>query len=470
MAMQAGIAAALDADRRHVWHPFTQMSAYHGHERLIERARGNYLFDSDGRAVFDAASSIWVTVHGHCHPAIADAIAAQARLLDHATLLGQSNPPSALLAARLAALLPASLSKTFYASDGASAVEAALKIAVQYWHNRGETRALFVAHERGYHGDTTGAMSVSGVADFLRPFAGLRFPSVQLAWSPAYLDELEHTLLARGHEVAAVAIEPLVQMAGGVKLMPPASLTRAAELCRAHGVLLIVDEIATGFGRTGSMFAFEQAQIVPDIVCLGKSLTGGTLALSPTGLSGGVVGTGGMFAGEQAQIGQDIVCLGKSLPGGTLALSATVVSDDVFDAFLGEPRAARHFFHGHSYAGNPIACAAAIANLDLFTTERSLDHVRAALPQWHESLDALRRHPRVADVRRLGFIAGVELRDGLDAASAAPTRAWALCDALWERGFFVRPVGPTLLLVPPLSSTGEELGGLVSAVSEALDG
>src|SRR6202521_5289066 len=429
MAMQAGIAAALDADRRHVWHPFTQMSAYHGHERLIERARGNYLFDSDGRAVFDAASSIWVTVHGHCHPAIADAIAAQARLLDHATLLGQSNPPSALLAARLAALLPASLSKTFYASDGASAVEAALKIAVQYWHNRGETRALFVAHERGYHGDTTGAMSVSGVADFLRPFAGLRFPSVQLAWSPAYLDELEHTLLARGHEVAAVAIEPLVQMAGGVKLMPPASLTRAAELCRAHGVLLIVDEIATGFGRTGRMFAFEQAQIVPDIVCLGKSLT-----------------------------------------GGTLALSATVVSDDVFDAFLGEPRAARHFFHGHSYAGNPIACAAAIANLDLFTTERSLDHVRAALPQWHESLDALRRHPRVADVRRLGFIAGVELRDGLDAASAAPTRAWALCDALWERGFFVRPVGPTLLLVPPLSSTGEELGGLVSAVSEALDG
>jgi adenosylmethionine-8-amino-7-oxononanoate transaminase len=429
MAVQAGIAAALDADRRHVWHPFTQMSAYHGHERLIERARGNYLFDSDGRAVFDAASSIWVTVHGHCHPAIADAIAAQARLLDHATLLGQSNPPSALLAARLAALLPASLSKTFYASDGASAVEAALKIAVQYWHNRGEQRALFVAHERGYHGDTTGAMSVSGVADFLRPFAGLRFPSVQLAWSPAYLDELEHTLLARGHEVAAVAIEPLVQMAGGVKLMPSASLTRAAELCRAHGVLLIVDEIATGFGRTGSMFAFEQAQIVPDIVCLGKSLT-----------------------------------------GGTLALSATVVSDDVFDAFLGEPRAARHFFHGHSYAGNPIACAAAMANLDLFTTEGSLDHVRAALPQWYESLDALRRHPRVADVRRLGFIAGVELRDGLDAASAAPTRAWALCDALWERGVFVRPVGATLLLVPPLSSTGEELGGLVSAVSEALDG
>lgn len=429
MAVEAGIGAALDADRRHVWHPFTQMSAYRGHERLIERAGGNYLFDSDGRAVFDAASSIWVTVHGHCHPAIADAIAAQARRLDHATLLGQSNPPSALLAARLAALLPATLNKTFYASDGASAVEAALKIAVQYWHNRGEKRALFVAHERGYHGDTTGAMSVSGVADFLRPFAGLRFPSVQLAWSPAYLDELERTLLARGHEVAAVAIEPLVQMAGGVKLMPAASLTRAAELCRAHGVLLIVDEIATGFGRTGSMFAFEQAQVMPDIVCLGKSLT-----------------------------------------GGTLALSATVVTDDVFDAFLGEPSAARHFFHGHSYAGNPIACAAAIANLDLFATEHSLDRVRAALPHWYDSLDALRRHPRVADVRRLGFIAGVELRDGLDAASAAPTRAWALCDALWERGYFVRPIGPTLLLVPPLSSTDEELAGLVSAISEALDG
>lgn len=429
MAVHPGIDAALEADRRHVWHPFTQMSAYRDDEKFIERASGNYLFEAGGRPVFDAASSIWLTLHGHCHPAIADAIASQARLLDHATLLGQSNAPSALLAARLAALLPARLSRVFFACDGASAVEAALKIALQYRHNRGERRTLFVSHERGYHGDTVGAMSVSGVADFLRPFEDLRFPTLQLAWSADYPDRLARVLEQRSGEIAGVIIEPLVQLAGGVRLMPADALARIADACRAHGVLLIVDEIATGFGRTGSMFAFEQAEIEPDIVCLGKSLT-----------------------------------------GGTLALSATVVSEEIFEAFLGEPRAARQFLHGHSYAGNPIACAAALASLGLFESEHTLERVMAQLPAWYAGLDALREHAGVSEVRRLGYIAGIELRDGLESSPSSPTRAWGVCDELWERGYFVRPIGPTLLLVPPLSATPEELASLLRAIEATLDG
>lgn len=420
---------ALEADRSHVWHPFTQMSTYAGHQRMIVRGDGNYLIDVERRRVFDAASSIWLNVHGHCHPRIVRAIAEQAATLDHATLLGQSNVPSALLAQRLAGLLPPNLRRVFFSGDGASAVEAALKIAVQYWHNQGNPRSLFVAHERGYHGDTTGAMSVSGLADFLRAFDRLRFPTVQLVWGEGYLDDLGAVLRDRRAEIAAVIVEPIVQAAGGVRLMSASTLARAADLCRRFGVLVVVDEIATGFGRSGTMFAFEQAGIVPDVVVLGKALT-----------------------------------------GGTLPLSATVASEEVYAAFLGEYREARHFFHGHSYAGNPIACAAALANLDVFDEEHTLERVRAQLPAWYAALSELAGRRAIREVRRHGYFAGVELRDGLaPGRGASPTRAWEVCDLLWERGFFVRPIGPTLLLVPPLSSSADELASLLHAVDVAVD-
>lgn len=423
------LAFAIAADRAHVWHPFTQMAAYAGRERMIVRGDGNYLIDGAGRRIFDASSSIWLTVHGHCHPKISRAIAEQAATLDHATLLGQSNLPSALLAKRLAHLLPASLGRVFFSGDGAAAVEAGLKIAVQYWHNRGDPRSLFVAHQAGYHGDTTGAMSVSGVTDFLRAFERLRFPTIQLAWGDGYLEQLGAALSGPGSKVAGVIVEPLLQAAGGIRLMPAGTLARAAELCRKVGALLLVDEIATGFGRTGTMFAFEQAGIEPDIVLLGKALT-----------------------------------------GGALPLSATVASEEIYTAFLGDYHERRHFFHGHSYAGNPIACAAALANLEVFDEERTLERVRANLPAWYAGLDELAHKAPVREVRRLGYFAGVELCDGgAPGAGAAPTRAWEICDRLWELGFFVRPIGPTLLLVPPLSSSPGELASLVAAVGRALN-
>lgn len=424
----SSVDVTLDADRRHLWHPFTQADAYAGRERVVVGAAGNYLIDDRGRRVFDALSSVWVTVHGHSHPHIVDAISRQARQLDHATLLGQTHPHAALLAQRLSALLGGNLRRAFFGSDGASAVEAALKIAVQYWHNRGQpSRSLIVSHTRGYHGDTIGALSVSGVDEFARAFAPLRFPTIELAWSDAYADDLRATLAREGERVAAVIIEPLLQAAGGVRLMPPAVLRDAAAACRERGVLLIADEIATGFGRTGTMFAFERAGIEPDIVTLGKGLA-----------------------------------------GGALALSATMTTEEIFDAFRGEHRLARHFFHGHSFAGNPVACAAAIASLDLFERERTLELVAERLPRWYADLDALRALPQVADVRRLGYFAGVDVRGGADAGDGAPTRAWALCDRLWETGFFVRPIGPALLLVPPLSSTPDELAALVAGVRAAL--
>lgn len=422
------VAAALAADRDHVWHPFTQMAAYAGRERMICGADGNYLIDSSGHRVFDAASSIWLVVHGHCHPRLVSAIAQQASVLDHATLLGQSNSPSALLAGRLATLLPPGLGRVFFSSDGASAVEAALKIAVQYWYNVGRPRSLFVTHDRGYHGDTVGAMSVSGVSEFLRPFDELRFSTVQLPWSDDYPNALRAVLEKEAERVAAVIIEPLVQVAGGVRLMRPQTLATAADVCREHDTLLIADEIATGFGRTGTMFALEQAHIAPDMVLLGKALT-----------------------------------------GGVLPLSATIASDEIYSAFLGKHADAKHFFHGHSYAGNPIACAAALANLDVFEEERTLERVRATLPGWYAQLDALRALALVRDVRRLGYFAGIELRDGTAAGlDGSPTRAWQVCNRLWGEGFFVRPIGPTLVLVPPLSSTRDELASLSVAIRHAL--
>ncbi len=324
--------------------------------------------------------------------------------------------------------MPASLTRCFYAGDGASAVEAALKIAVQFWHLQGHPRTLFIAHRRGYHGDTTGAMSLSGVEQFAKPFSALRFPVELLPWDESYLRALERTLQTHAGEVAAVIVEPIVQFAGGVRLMAPEMLAAVAALCRANGTLLIADEIATGFGRTGTMFAFEQAGIEPDMLLLGKGIT-----------------------------------------GGTLPLSVTLVTERIYDAFLGDYGEARHFYHGHSYAGNPIACAAALANLDLFGVEKTLAHVQERAPRWHARLDALKAHRRIADVRRIGYVAGIELRDGLEPAADAPTQSWALCEALWDAGHFVRPVGATLLLVPPLSSTEQELSDLSGAIERLLD-
>ncbi|HET9392137.1 MAG TPA: aminotransferase class III-fold pyridoxal phosphate-dependent enzyme [Candidatus Rubrimentiphilum sp.] len=387
----------------HLWLPFTQMDGSDSAPRNFVRGDGNYLFDSRGSRVFDAVSSIWTTIHGHCRPEIVAAIAWQATQLDHSTLLGATNPVAEELAARLAERLR--LDRVFYASDGASAVEAAIKMALQVWQSAGQPdRTRFVRLVDAYHGDTAGAMSVSGVEIFKSRFGAITFEARAYDGDAAVLAE---------PDIAAVIVEPIVQAAAGMRIVRP----ELYEPLKSIEPLVIVDEIATGFGRTGTMFAHEQLGLQPDIVCIGKGLS-----------------------------------------GGALPLSATVVKERVFDAFRGEK-----FYHGHSYAGNPIACAAAIASLNIFESDRTMEHVGELCGVLDELLEPLRTHPLVRDVRRVGLMVGIELEGGL---------GWPVANDLYERGQFTRPIGDVIQLVPPLTSTREELarfvGDLVASLNPSL--
>jgi adenosylmethionine---8-amino-7-oxononanoate aminotransferase len=397
------------------WLPFTQMSALGPRPRRFSAGSGTMLVDEDGHAVFDAISSVWTTIHGHSHPHIVEAIARQARTLDHATALGASNPVADELAEQLCAL--SGLDVAFFASDGASAIEAALKMSVQYWQACGEPQRVRFVHLRdAYHGDTAGAMAVSDLAAFRSRFRSLIVESIRYEDAP--------DALARD-DVAAIVFEPRVQAAAGMRIVDSC---RYDGLRRAHRPLLIADEIATGFGRTGAMFAFETLGVAPDLICLGKGLT-----------------------------------------GGALALSAVLASRRIYDAFLGDHNAARHFLHGHSYAGNPIACAAAIASLELFTRERTLERVAALNAVMDRLLEPLAAHPLVTDVRRAGLMAGIDIAAGAIAKNDAPTPAWRVANALYERGHFTRPIGATIQLVPPLCSTPGEIEAFVAALAAVLD-
>jgi adenosylmethionine---8-amino-7-oxononanoate aminotransferase len=368
----------------HLWLPFTQMRGFDPRARTFVRGFGTTLEDARGARVFDAVSSIWTIVHGHCHPRIVEAIARQAATLDHATLLGASNPTAEALAERVCAL--AAMDRAFFASDGASAVEAAIKMAAQYWQNAGQPqRRRFVRLGHAYHGDTIGAMSVSDVALFKERFADLTFETRPFRDAAAI-----------GPDVAAVIVEPLIQAAAGMRLVDSAVYGALRDI----EPLLIVDEIATGFARTGTMFAFEQTQLRPDILCLGKGIT-----------------------------------------GGALALSCALVRRRVYDAFLGDYGAFVHFFHGHSYAGNPIACAAALASLDLFDEEQTLARAAGIAERAAMCLEELRAHPLVRDTRQAGAMIGVELRGEAIDSRGSLTPAWRVADDLYAAGHFTRPIG-----------------------------
>ncbi|HVR48041.1 MAG TPA: aminotransferase class III-fold pyridoxal phosphate-dependent enzyme [Candidatus Binatia bacterium] len=395
----------------HLWLPFTQMRGFDPRERTFVRGFGTALEDARGTRVYDAVSSIWTIVHGHCHPRIVDAIASQAATLDHATLLGATNPAAETLAERLCAL--AGMDRAFFASDGASAVEAAIKMAAQYWQNAGQPqRRRFVRLSNAYHGDTIGAMSVSDVALFKARFADLTFET------RAFDDRA-----ALGSDVAAVIVEPLIQVAAGMLLVDPAVY---GALCDIEP-LLIVDEIATGFGRTATMFGFEQTALHPDILCLGKSIT-----------------------------------------GGVLALSCALVRRRVYEAFLGDYHAFVHFFHGHSYAGNPIACAAALASLDLFDEEQTLARAAGIADRAAVRLKGLRAHPLVRDARQAGAMIGVELRGDAIDPQGSLTPAWRVADGLYAAGHFTRPIGDVLQFVPPLCSTDAEIDSFFDALENVL--
>jgi adenosylmethionine---8-amino-7-oxononanoate aminotransferase len=396
-------------DRAVLWHPYTQMRTAPT-PLAVTHARGVWLYTEDGRRILDGISSWWVNIHGHSHPKLNAALEAQAREMEHVVFAGCTHRPAVELAERLLALLPPGLARVFYSDNGSTAVEVGLKMALQYWRNIGQPqRQKFVALHHAYHGDTVGAMSASEDSVFTRAFTPLLF---SIERSLARVDDLESTLHRLGDSVAAVLIEPMLQGAGGMLMQMPGFLAGVQELCTRFGALLIADEVLTGFGRTGKMFACEHAGLGPDIVCLSKALT-----------------------------------------AGYLPMGATVASERIFEAFLSEDPA-KTFFHGHSYTANPLACAVAIASLDLFEEEHTLDRVVRLERQLREGLEPLRRLPHVADVRVLGGVGAVELRSEeggyLDAAGPR------LAADFIARGLLIRPLGNVVYFMPPYAITEDE--------------
>jgi adenosylmethionine-8-amino-7-oxononanoate aminotransferase len=411
-------------DHRVLWHPFTQQRGWCGEEPLIvERAHGCTLYDTDGNAYLDGVSSLWCNVHGHGHPAIDAAVREQLERVAHTTMLGLSHPPAITLAQRLVELAPTGLSRVFYSDNGSTAAEVALKMAFQYWRHRGERgRTGFICLRDAYHGDTIGSVSVGGIDLFHGCFGPLLFDSWQA--EPGDPGDLRRLLEQHAGEIAAVIVEPLVQGAAGILTHPDGYLRAVRALCDEHDVLLVCDEVATGFGRTGTMFACEQECVAPDLMCLAKGLT-----------------------------------------GGYLPLAATLASERVYEAFLGEHEELKTFFHGHTYTGNPLACAAALATLDVFEREHTLDALQPKIALLGELLDEHVAPQRdVREVRRRGFMVGIELagfplhaRMGHEVTLAAR-----------RRGAIVRPLGDVVVLMPPLAMSEQELRHLVQITSAAI--
>jgi adenosylmethionine---8-amino-7-oxononanoate aminotransferase len=436
-----------DWDRRHYWHAFTQMAEYE--PLVIARAEGCRLIDVDGREYLDGAGSMWCNVHGHRHPRIDAAIREQLDLVAHCTSLGMGCDTTVLLAKRLADLAPGNLDRVFFGSDGSSAVEVALKMAFQYWQQCDRpqpAKAKFIALGEAYHGDTIGSASVGGIARFHALFEPLLFDVIrapipdprQLPPGTSAEDAVTHFLqpmrrLLEAHhdEVAAVVIEPLVQCAAGMVMHPPGYLRGVRDLTSRHDVLLIADEIAVGMGRTGTMFACEQENVVPDMLCLGKGLT-----------------------------------------GGYLPLSATITSDRIYNAFLGTHSQGRALYHGHTFGGNPLAAAAALATLDIFEEERTLENLPDKIGRLNAHLCRLAEHPHVCNVRQRGMIGALELAS--DKVSRAPYPAaerlgWRVCRETLADGVWLRPLGDVLYVMPPLAISLEEIDQLVDTLAEAID-
>jgi adenosylmethionine---8-amino-7-oxononanoate aminotransferase len=413
-------------DRDHLWHPFTQQQSWVEEEPLmIERAEGSELIDGEGRRYIDGVSSLWCNVHGHRHPGIDTAVAAQLERVAHSTMLGLSHPGGAELAARLVELAPAGLDRVFYSESGSTAVEIALKIAFQYQQQRGgqhARRTSFVHLREAYHGDTIGAVSVGGIDTFHAAYRPLLFPAH--AAEPGDAADLERVLARHEEEIAATIVEPLVQGAAGMLVHPPGYLRAVRELCDRFGVLLICDEVATGFGRTGTMFACEQEGVTPDLLCLGKGLT-----------------------------------------GGYLPLAATLAAERIYEGFLGAPAERRTFFHGHTYTGNPLACAAALANLEAFAEERTLERLGPKIELLAELLAEVAAMPEVAEVRRCGTMTGIDLGEH-DPELRLGHRVTL---AARRRGAIVRPLGDVVVLMPPLSISAEELRRLIEITAESIE-
>jgi len=436
----------VDRDRALVWHPYTQMKTQPPPLPIV-RGQGVYLYTEDGRKLLDGISSWWVNIHGHSHPRLNAAIAEQATKLEHVIFAGATHEPAVDLAERLVAALPAGLTRVFYSDNGSTAVEVAVKLAMQYWRNQGQpARQRIVALHHAYHGDTVGAMSVSEDSIFTKAFAPLLF-SVDRVHPPyCYrcplglkretcgidcLGDLESRLKADGDRIAAVLVEPMLQGAGGMIMWPAAFLDGVRQLCYRYGVLMIADEVLTGFGRTGRMFACEHASVTPDIICLSKALT-----------------------------------------AGYLPLAVTAVTNAVFDAFLSDDHS-RTFFHGHSFTANPLACAVALASLDLIEEGDVLARIARLERQLREGLAPLAQLPMVGDVRVLGGVGAIELvsnKATKDAGGYLDRIGQQLYPAFLERGLLLRPLGNILYFMPPYVITDAEVDWVITQMREVLAG
>jgi adenosylmethionine-8-amino-7-oxononanoate aminotransferase len=422
-----------------IWHPFTQESSDPPPIR-VSHAQGAYLYAEDGRRLIDGISSWWVNIHGHCHPAIVSAIAEQAQKLDHVLLAGFTHEPIEELCTRLRKVLPRGLNRIFFSDNGSTAVEVALKMSVQYWANIGHpAKNSIVALEHAYHGDTAGAMSVSADSIFTDAFQTLRFPVHRVHSAYCYrcpvgktrpscnidcLVELAHLLEEKHGEIAAVIVEPLLQGAGGMIVHPREFLQRIGTLCREHEVLLIADEVLTGFGRCGAMFACESAGVVPDMMCLSKGLT-----------------------------------------GGALPMGATVCTDQIHGAFLSKERA-HTFYHGHSYTGNPLAAAAAAASLRIFESEPVFERIQTIASIHQERLAAIADHPAVGETRSIGTVAAIELR-AEDAGYGSRLRP-KLYNFFLESGVLLRPLGNIIYVLPPYTISPQDLHYVHDRIADSL--
>lgn len=426
--------ALLAADRRHVWHPFTQHAWWPDDDPLvISRADGVRLYDDTGKGYIDGFSSLWVTVHGHNEPRINDAIARQAATLDHSTFLGFTHEPGIRLAEALVARSPQPLTRVFFAGDGSSAVEAGIKMAYQAKMQQGQQRPLYVHVAEGYHGDTLGAVSVGGIDVFhhtYRPILletrmvsspGLRGPGQTPAdRASEVLAELRALLDDVGDRVCAIVVEPLVQAAAGMLTHDISFIRGVRELSTEYGAYMLTDEVATGIGRTGTMWAVEHAQIAPDLLTCGKGLT-----------------------------------------GGVLPLSAVLTTDEIYESFLGD--ASRTFFHGHSYTANPLCAAAALANLDLMDERDTVAHAAWIGRTLGDLLSPLETDDRVVEIRRIGTMTGIEVEPN------GERTGFRICTAAREHGVITRPLGDVVILMPPLGITEPDLEHLVAAIRRGMD-
>ncbi|MBT89774.1 MAG: adenosylmethionine--8-amino-7-oxononanoate transaminase [Spirochaetales bacterium] len=422
-------------DLDYLWHPFTQMKEYGEDEPLvIESSDGVYLIDSDGKRYIDGISSLWVNIHGHKVKKIDAAIKKQIDKISHSTLLGVTNPPASILAKKLIDIAPKGLKKVFYSGDGASAVEVALKMAFQYWLlKKKPAKQKFVCLKDGYHGDTLGAVSVGGIDLFHSTYKPLLFKSFQISSydsSDETIKELEDLLSRKSDEIAALIIEPYVQTAGGIKVAREGYLKDVRRVCDTYNVLLLVDEVATGFGRTGEMFACNHDDITPDILILGKGLT-----------------------------------------SGYLPLSATITTQDVFDTFLGDYDELKTFFHGHSYSGNPLSCVTAIANLEIFDEEKTISKIKKSIRILDDELKEFKGLRHVSDIRSKGLIAGIDLQKNPKKNISYELNeriGKKVCDMARNEGVLIRPLDDTIVIMPPVSIKQKELKKLTKSIYKCI--